>query len=386
MPILIILALINYKNVFIGRYLNLAIKLTIFYLLIALLQIYILLINNTIDLEEKSFRILISTISYTITSIHIISIVSLANLSGFNFKDAMKAIKISSFILIIYMTIELLSGTYDITPFNDFINIVTPFIQYRSDLEDVSGRIRGFSNEPSYLGVVIVFLISTLLVFSNNKLKDYIFIFIILFLSSFSMSKNILIGAIFILVINFFYFKKILVPTILLIIYLCYKFYIMTSSLDAYMAQYQNLGYDISTITRVGSWVAAWNGFLDSPIFGNGFGIAGKYLQYYYPQWFFNSPEASGWLAASENYGAPVFNSLFRVLFEGGIAGLVCLIYFIISLIRLSNNRSILTKDNAILLAGFSMAFMMVDQLSYWPFYVVLGLCRSNNIIQRSVS
>lgn len=193
------------------------------------------------------------------------------------------------------------------------------------------------------------------------------------------MSKNVLIGAFIVLLINCIYIKRLIIPTALLLCYLIFMFILMTSELDAYVSQYKSLGFDISTITRVGSWTAAWYGFLDSPFLGNGMGLAGKFLPNYYPEWFYISPESNDWSLASINFGTPVFSNLFRVLFEGGIFGAGCIVYFVISLVRLSNSRSLLSRDNFLLLSGFFLAFMMVDQLTYWPIFVALGLNRSVN-------
>lgn len=382
-PLLILLIVINYKKIFISKYLKLIIILSLFYIIISLIQIGKLFFYNSVDFNEKSLHIFTTALIYIVLLTQVIAIIGLANFYNFNFLNAISAIKISSIILIIYLLIELIGNIYKLSPFDELMARLTPFLQYRLGLDYSTTRLRGLSNEPSYLGVVIVFLISALLSLKNITYKDYILIILLIILASFSMSKSILISIIIILILCSFYNRKIIFPSFFIITSLVYHFYIQTLSLDSYVVQYKDLGYDISTITRVGSWAAAWNGFLDAPVFGHGFGVAGKDLLNYYPEWFFKSPEALIWIDLENNYGIPVFSNLFRVLFEGGLFGAIFFIYFISCLIRFSNNRSYFSQDNALLIVGFSLAFMMVDQLSYWPFFIILGLNRSDEIFQK---
>ena len=238
--------------------------------------------------------------------------------------------------------------------------------------------MRGFSNEPSYMAVVVVFL-TTILLIDNTRPKktNYFFLVVVLVLSAASLSKNLLGGVMVLLVFHAFYYKKIF-PAIFLLIALSVAYFMYaTTQVEGIQWQYEAYGYDISTITRVGSWVAAWDGFINSPFIGNGYGLAGGVLHKFYPEWFYISPEAADWEAASVSFATPVFSNIFRVMFESGFLGLTLVFGSIYFLIRVSNRRKLLSHDNVMLVCAFLLCFGMVDVMSYWPFYVALGIRRS---------
>jgi hypothetical protein len=304
--------------------------------------------------------------------------VCLAKYCNFTFRHMSAACFYSLAILCGYLFIETLGVQFNLEPFGTVVVFFSKYLNYRDEVDSLGGRVRGFSNEPSYMAVVVVFL-TTILLIDNTRSKktNYIFLVVVLVLSAASLSKNLLGGVMVLLVLHAFYYRKIF-PIIFLLIALSIAYFVYaTTQVDGIQWQYEAYGYDISTITRVGSWVAAWDGFVDSPFIGNGYGLAGGILHKFYPEWFYVSPEAADWEAASVLFATPVFSNIFRVMFESGVLGLIFIFGSIYFLVKGSNRRKILSHDNVMLVCAFLLCFGMVDVMSYWPFYVALGIRRS---------
>lgn len=355
-----------------------ALGLILFLQIIALLPFY----ENTKYVEFVQ-RSLSSSISHIATYASISLIICGAIYSDFDYRGLVSASKISIRILILFLFFEMISTTFSIEPFKSIFNFIAPLIHYRSEVDDFGGRIRGFSNEPSYLAVVVIFLVSILLLDKSRDIsKNYFSIFLLSLLSAVSLSKNLLIGIAVLLLVHSIFYKKFLLQLLILIPLLFYYFYLTTISLDGYSWQYEEFGYDISTITRVGSWYAAWTGFISSPIIGNGIGLAGKLIPDFYPDWFFISSEANDWKDASAVYGTPVFSNTLRLLFEMGILGIIFFGFLIYSLVRLSNCRSFFAHDNFLLIIGFLLCYSMVDVLTYWPWFVALAIKRDMSYVR----
>jgi len=307
----------------------------------------------------------------------VVLITRLARLASFTFRHMADATRFAMYFLLIYLTIEILGATFQIEPFAAVVGLVSKYLNYRDDLDMLGGRIRGFSNEPSYLSVVVIFMFTVMLIDQRvSNLKRYTLLLTILILSSASLSKNILGGLAILIILHAFYFRRLILPLSVALAALIGLFYLGLSQNEAISLQYEEFGVDISTLTRMGSWVAAWNGFMASPLFGNGLGLAGKLIVPYYPDWFYASPEATQWEAAAMQFGAPVFSNVFRTLFELGLFGIAFVAYVLHALIRLSNRRSLLAHDNAMLLAAFLVSYGMVDVLTFWPLYVALAIRR----------
>ena len=307
----------------------------------------------------------------------VLLIVRLASMTSFTFRDLAHATRFATIILCGYLAIELLGARFEIEPFATIVRLVSRYLNYRDDLDMLGGRLRGFSNEPSYLAVVVVFMCAVVLVDNTvSDLKRYSLLMVVLALSSASLSKNIFVGLMVLLIVHALYFRRLIPMMAIVLATLVALFYANLGQSEAILQQYEDFGIDISTLTRVGSWVAAWNGFLENPLFGNGLGLTGKLLVAHYPEWFYSSPEASQWEVASAAFGTPVFSNLFRTLFELGLFGVVFVAFQLFSFTRISNSRSLLAHDNAILLTAFLVSYGMVDVLTFWPWYAALAIRR----------
>ena len=305
--------------------------------------------------------------------------ICLANHVKFTFRQLSAASFYSLAVLISYLFIEILGVQFNVEPFSSIVQIVSRYFNYRDEVDSLGGRVRGFSNEPSYMAIVVIFLTAILLIDKTRKIKiNYLFVVLVIMLSAASLSKNLLGGLMVLLFVHALYNKKLFPFIFMLIASNTAYFMYAVSRVDGMQWQYEAYGYDISTITRVGSWVAAFDGFVSAPILGNGYGLAGGLLYKFYPEWFYMSPEAVEWESAASAFATPVFSNFFRVAFESGLVGLFLTFGSIYLLIRASNKRSLISHDNAVLVCAFLLCFGMVDIMSYWPFYVALGIRRSS--------
>lgn len=301
----------------------------------------------------------------------------LARLSGFQFAHLSRASFWALIVLLAYQGIEVLGGMFGIEPFLTVLQASAEYLNYRDDFDISAGRIRGFSNEPSYMAVVVIFFSSIVLIDKTRSAKiNYVLLALIALMSAAAVSKNIIAGILILMAVHFIYYRKWLPVFVLAALMYVGIFAYSVLQMEGMRWQYTEFGVDTSTITRVGSWVAAWNGFLESPIIGNGYGLAGGILDKFYPDWFFMSPDADQWASKGEDFAIPVFNNFFRIIFEAGLFGVALLISNIYFLVRSSNTRGFLAHDNAILVCALLLCLGMVDVLSFWPVYLALGIRR----------
>ena len=339
-----------------------------------LMQLYHVYILLGIDGNLRSLTSVISSIA---SYLALIIIISLAKKSNFTFVKMSQSVFWASVMLSLYLVVEIIGIRYSLEPFSSIVDIVSEYLNYRDEARQSSGRVRGFTNEPSYLAVVIIFLISVLLVDkSRSKIVNYLLVFCMVAISSAAVSKNLVVGLSIVLFIHALYFRRLLPFVIMVVAILVFYFFYSVSQIEGIQWQYDAYDVDFSTITRVGSWVAALTGFFDSPLIGNGFGLAGGLIAKYYPDWFYLSPEALDWESASVVFASPVFSYTFRIIFEMGALGVIYIIGLFLFLIRISNNRSFLSHDNFLLMAGLFVSFLMLDAMSFWPFYAALAIKR----------
>lgn len=326
---------------------------------------------------DGNLRSLTSVISSIASYFALIIIIGLARRSDFTFVEMSQVVFWASVVLSLYLVVEIIGIRYSLEPFSSIVDIVSEYLNYRDEARQSGGRVRGFTNEPSYLAVVIIFLISILLVDkSRSKIVNYWLVFFMVAISSAAVSKNLVVGLSIVLFIHALYFRRLLPFIIMVVAILVFYFFYSVSQIEGIQWQYDAYDVDFSTITRVGSWVAALAGFVDSPLIGNGFGLAGGLIAKYYPDWFYISPEALDWESASVLFASPVFSYTFRIIFEMGVLGFIYIIGLFLFLIRISNNRSFLSHDNFLLMAGLFVSFLMLDAMSFWPFYAALAIKR----------
>jgi hypothetical protein len=117
----------------------------------------------------------------------------------------------ASVVLSLYLVVEIIGIRYSLEPFSSIVDIVSEYLNYRDEARQSGGRVRGFTNEPSYLAVVIIFLISVLLVDkSRSKNVNYLLVFCMVAISSAAVSKNLVIGLSIVLFIHALYFRRLL--------------------------------------------------------------------------------------------------------------------------------------------------------------------------------
>lgn len=265
-------------------------------------------------------------------------------------------------------------------------------------VEGFAPRVRGLTQEPSYLGVYLAFAYPWLLSFAEGigwiwggALVGSVWI-----VAVYSLSKTAL-GTLLLLTIIYAFarasrlsFKRILGLSILGLM-LVLAVYISSDALyeqniAIWLLQYEESGVDFSTITRFGSQFAAIGLWLDNIVFGVGPGFSGAYLPDYYPNWMLaNSNEIQVWTALSkENLGAPTFSIYTRILAEYGVFGAIVACGILASLISKMRGlvRSIqLTYGERAKIGVFLMslggclfAFLGLDGIGFPGFWILLGL------------
>jgi O-antigen ligase len=93
-------------------------------------------------------------------------------------------------------------------------------------------------------------------------------------------------------------------------------------------------GNSVSNISRMASQTAAFNEFLDYPLFGVGFGQFGFHVSEYLPYWGYYSWELQPWLIYPEAPWPAVYSIYARLAAETGIVGIVGWVGFWIWLAR----------------------------------------------------
>lgn len=252
-------------------------------------------------------------------------------------------------------------------------------------------RLRGFTQEPSYLGMVIAVLYPLVLLrlekrVSVSTLVLLLGLWICLF---FSLSKTGL--ATCILITLFWALRRMRSTFILVAVGSMTTFVavyfgaldLLLEGNEAYLNQWTEDGIDISTLTRVGHMVAALNLWLDNLLMGAGLGQSGYFLPDYYPDWIWASPEAPMWAAAAANGGVPTFAFLPKLLAEIGLIGAVFLLIKTWPLLRTVRKywsteyyvRAYASSVVCFLIASFGVEGWLY-MAAWLVFGVLVGICR----------
>jgi len=89
------------------------------------------------------------------------------------------------------------------------------------------------------------------------------------------------------------------------------------------LIEYVVLGDSVSNLSRLASNVAAYNMFLDHPLFGVGYGQYGFHVSAVMPEWGYKSWEIRNWLTDENAAWPPVFSVYARFAAEMGLSGLL---------------------------------------------------------------
>ena len=132
---------------------------------------------------------------------------------------------------------------------------------------------------------------------------------------------------------------------------------------------------ETSNLTRFGSQAAAWNVFLENPLWGIGWGQGALCLVDYYPYWAWDSIEIREYF----RYNPSIFGIYPRILAELGLVGIttwICLWGFAVANIycrfkRLGNEHDValMVSIIGVLLSGFNM-----DIFHFWAYWIFLGM------------
>jgi O-Antigen ligase len=258
------------------------------------------------------------------------------------------------------------------------------FLRYYNDSTYVTPRLRGFTQEPSYLGMVI----STIYPFIfNNYIKKFSFFSFFLFFGIwvcllFSLSK---VGILTCLFLTFFLITInlknklyalfiVFVPVALISLIIPLDFLLSSNSL--YLGQWSNSGVDSSSVMRFGSMLAALRLFFENPLIGVGLGQSGFFIPKYYPDWIWTSPEALEYSQASYYGATPTFSFIPKLLAELGLIGFL---FFGIRFLLLTRKVYMLNHSNEVKpfyysFIGFLISSFGVEGFAYIPAWIVLGV------------
>lgn len=246
-------------------------------------------------------------------------------------------------------------------------------------------RLRGFTQEPSYLGMVIATIYPICLIRLNRKFS-LINSFLILALwvcLIFSMSRTgILVCMVLTVLVLLSWPKRLLLVSL-------FTFCLVV--LWQYFPQFREGRYGVfltlswvpivsidgSTLVRSAHIYAAIKAWLANPILGVGLGQSGFILPNYYPAWYGpGSPEFVGWSKAANVGGTPSLSFLPGLLAQIGFLGAcLCLCPLISRSTQLFHAIKTIPTAYSFFMAfmGFLLTSFGVDGYLYLPAWVVLG-------------
>lgn len=270
-------------------------------------------------------------------------------------------------VLVIYIKIGFIISTFYV--FTEIIDRVIPFyfnstsfglidsIQpyFHDRLDYDLYRTRGFAFEPSFFALYLITVLPFLIASNSNFL---LLLWVLCFISSASLTA-VLGLSVFII-----FYKDIKYKYIILIS----MFFLFLLFLFTYERTEM-----ISSITRVGSWMAAIKGILYNPFFGVGPSMSGFWVSQYYPDFFDISFESDKWReVATSEFAAPTFASILTFIFDFGIPLFLFIIIFLVKnkyLINLKHSKLAVSACLSLLAASFGM-----NTYAYWGYWVFLAI------------
>ncbi|QWD04214.1 hypothetical protein G6720_01675 [Polynucleobacter paneuropaeus] len=247
-------------------------------------------------------------------------------------------------------------------------------------------RLRGFTQEPSYLGMVISVLYPICFIRLNEKftLPRLLLVGGLWTCLIFAMTRTGLITCLLLTILVMMAWpKRLLIGTICLGILgiLWFQFPILRVGMFASMAWVPGLspgGLDGSTFVRGAHIVAALKTWLANPFFGVGLGQSGYLLDQFYPS-FYNSSSAeyAVWQSRGSFGGIPSFSFIPRFLAEIGLIGLlICLAWLVGNLPKIyrATQKNLELRGLVFALLGFLIASFGIDGYFYLTAWVIFGL------------
>jgi hypothetical protein len=248
-------------------------------------------------------------------------------------------------------------------------------------------RLRGFTQEPSYYGMVLSTLYPFILIDSVRSDKLWKLIPLALFWTCilFSLSKVGIISCslLTILIIKREDFLRLLLAVILFALIANFSgFDQVLYGNRGYLSQWQadpsqTVKVDFSTVIRLGHMTAAIRLWLDNFFIGIGLSQSGFYLDKYYPEWMLSSPEASKWKAFASVGGIPSFSFIPKVLAEIGFIGVLLILvkaYGFLKEIFISWKTSADLAPFCFSFLGFLISSFGVEGYLYLPAWIIFGV------------
>lgn len=249
-------------------------------------------------------------------------------------------------------------------------------------------RLRGFTQEPSYLGMVIAVLYPFCFIRLNQKCTFPRLILVIGLWTclAFSLSRTGLLTCLLLSVLILLEWPKRLLLVILGLGCLALGWVtfpeLRTGSFLSlsWMPLFAATNLDGSSLVRSAHIVAAIKTWLAHPILGVGLGQSGYEIPQFYPGWYTPaSPEYGLWQPKAVFGGVPSFSFIPKLLAEIGLLGVWILCWWVVPVLRtvIRRMRSFLNnafaKQFTYSFLGFLIASFGIDGYLYLPAWLVLG-------------
>ena len=299
--------------------------------------------------------------SFSTIARFLILILFIPIISNINFLKLLKYMKIGFIISSLYIVIEIFDR---VTPYYfDFdglgiIDIIQPYFHHRLDYD--YNRTRGFAFEPSFQALYLITALPFLVVINSRIL---LVIWFLCFYSTLSLTA--VLG--FVIFIYFYYgFNNKRNNILLLLIVL--SFFILVYFLFTY------IDYPMtSSITRVGSWVAALKAIAHNPFFGVGASMSGYWVSQYYPDFFNLSFESGRWRDVGLiDFSAPTFASILTFILDFGIPLFIFIIFFLFKndfLRDIKNSKLATAACYSLIAASFG-----INTYAFWGYWFFLTI------------
>lgn len=247
-------------------------------------------------------------------------------------------------------------------------------------------RLRAFTQEPSYLGMVIATVYPICLIRLNQKVTapNFILVLGLWICLLFSVSRiGILSCCILTVLILLGWPKRLLIMILFGLILACLYFFLPALEGHGLRAfswtpVFKQSGLDGSNITRLAHTVATYKAWIGNFLFGNGLGQLGYVLPQFYPSWYGpGSPEFEIWAPKAAFGGTPSLSFLPKLLAEIGLIGLGILIIWAMPALKNTINsfkNNDLVKKYTLSFAGFLLASFGVEGYLFLPSWLIFAL------------